>query len=251
MNEAMTELLNMPKPDIGLPLLLVGGAVRDALLGVPSKDWDFAVEAPDFPTLVAAITDWVGDPTRVYDVMDDKFTVRAQAPGFPPLDFVMCRKDGPYSDGRRPDWVERGTFRDDSDRRDFTVNAMGLDLDSGDLFDPNGGQRDLEGGVLRFVGNAQQRVREDGLRILRAFRFEVTKGLVPDPLTWMACTDSFAAEMLSEMHRNRVREELEKCFQHDTLHTFELLNMAGPEIRAAIFKDGLRMTATSAKAVNK
>ena len=251
MNEAMQSLLAMKKPDIGFPMLLVGGAVRDALLGVDSKDWDFAVEAPDFPTLVATITEWVQEPRRVFDVKDETFTVRAQHPDFPPLDFVMCRQDGPYSDGRHPDFVNPGTFLDDSNRRDFSVNSMGLDLDSGDLFDPNGGHADLMSRTLRFVGDAEQRVREDALRILRAFRFEVTKGLTPEPSTWDACTNAFAVEMLGEMKLDRVREELEKCFKHDTLATFRLLERAGEGVRAAIFRDGLRMTATSAKAVNR
>src|ERR1035438_8197642 len=97
----------------------VGGFVRDRLLGVKSKDLDYAVECADYPTMLR----WIQSQGKVYLEQPEFWTVRAHI-GKLPADYVLCRKDGQYGDGRRPDSVSVGTLLDDLARRDFSVNAI-------------------------------------------------------------------------------------------------------------------------------
>ena len=237
----------------------VGGAVRDKFLGVDSKDVDFVAIAdnPDslryadaaFKFLCAHLK---RGGFKVFLETPEFFTVRAQVPDDHPLkertdvaDFVLARKDGPSSDGRRPDFVLPGTLMDDLQRRDFTVNAMAI-LD-GELVDPFGGREDLENNLLRFVGNPTDRIAEDGLRVMRALRFMVVKGFDMDMDTWDAINSDFAAEMLTKVSVERIREELEKMFFANTLWSLNVLNDLNPEVKNAIFRDGLRLMPTLKK----
>lgn len=229
----------------------VGGAVRDELLGVPTKDVDFAVEAPSFDAMLSFVKD---RGFRVFDVNERFLTVRAGVPKGDPLrertnaaDFVLCRKDSATGDGRRPDFVEPGTIMDDLARRDFTVNAMARDTETGELLDPFGGQADLRERRLQFVGTAQLRIREDGLRVMRALRFAVTKGLTmtDDTVGRLLCQES--AAMLAGVSVERVRDELDKMVRADTPGTLALLARF-PNLMPAIFRDGLRFEATLKKA---
>lgn len=222
----------------------VGGAVRDEILGLPVKDVDFSVEAPSFPEMVAGLES-LG--FNIFQTREEFLTVRAGVPKDSPLrdrtrdaDFVMCRADGPTADGRRPEFVTPGTILDDLARRDFTVNAMARGTD-GVVLDPFGGEADLAARVLRFVGNPEDRIREDGLRVLRGFRFMVTKGLHSDPATERALRSPLAAEMLQCVSIERVREELAKMFEADTLESMGLLVDLPDELQRAIFRDGLRL----------
>jgi tRNA nucleotidyltransferase/poly(A) polymerase len=237
----------------------VGGAVRDKFLGVDSKDVDF-VAIPINPKMFAnadeAFATLVNvlkvDGFEVFLETPEFFTVRAQVPTWHPVrkrttvaDFVLARKDGPSSDGRRPDFVLPGTLMDDLQRRDFTVNAMAI-LD-GELVDPFGGREDLENNLLRFVGNPTDRIAEDGLRVMRALRFMVVKGFDMDMDTWDAINSDFAAEMLTKVSVERIREELEKMFFANTLWSLNVLNDLNPEVQNAIFRDGLRLMPTLKK----
>jgi tRNA nucleotidyltransferase (CCA-adding enzyme) len=130
------------------------------------------------------------------------------------VDFVLCRKDGPSTDGRRPDFVEAGTILDDLARRDFTVNAMARDED-GVLLDPHGGREDLEAGLLRFVGSAEDRLAEDALRAFRALRFSVTKRFTITDETAEALR-AMHAEAFDAVSTDRMRDELHKMFSTDT-----------------------------------
>ena len=238
----------------------VGGAVRDAFLGVDSKDVDFTVVAHGFPTVTDAFTAFVAhleaDGFRVFESRPEFLTVRARVPVGHPLadrtdvaDFVMARRDGFSSDGRRPDFVEAGSLMDDLARRDFTVNAMALTTDSATpaLVDPFGGRDDLDSMTLRFVGDAMERVREDGLRVLRAFRFMVTKGFTPTVDTMAVLVSDEAARMLAGVAAERVRDELDKMFATDTLATLALMAELPEVTRAAMFRDGVRLAATMKK----
>ena len=237
----------------------VGGAVRDKFLGVDSKDVDF-VAIPINPKMFAnadeAFATLVNvlkvDGFEVFLETPEFFTVRAQVPTWHPVakrskvaDFVLARKDGPSSDGRRPDFVLPGTLMDDLQRRDFTVNAMAI-LD-GELVDPFGGREDLENNLLRFVGNPTDRIFEDGLRVMRALRFSVTKGFDIHVDTWDAVNSDFAAEMLMKVSIERIWEELEKMFLANTQWSLELLNDINQEVQNAIFRDGLRLMPTLKK----
>ena len=217
----------------------VGGCVRDALLGVESTDIDYTVTAESFADMRAAILDRGGE---IFLETPKFFTIRAKVPQLGACDYVLARKEGKYSDGRRPDSVEMGTIEDDLARRDFTVNAIAED-ESGALIDPFGGQIDLNKKLLRCVGNTEMRMREDALRMLRAIRFHITKGFIFGKELFIFLGNFGNAELLSSVSIERVREELVKCFDKDTLSTLSLLNYF-PAIRDHIFSRNLKLTPT-------
>ncbi len=123
----------------------VGGYVRDELMGKKSKDLDYACEFPNFAEMLA----WIHTQGKVFLVKEEHWTVRAHIPGKPAADFVLCRKDGQYSDGRRPDSVSAGTLMDDLARRDFTVNAIAYDEETKEYIDPFNGKQDIKDKILR------------------------------------------------------------------------------------------------------
>lgn len=224
----------------------VGGCVRDSLLGVPTKDVDFAVEASSFEEMEREIR---AEGFSVYMTKPEFLTVRAGVPTGHPLrarckdaDFVLCRAEGDYRDGRHPSSVRPGTILEDLARRDFTVNAMARDLD-GKLVDPHNGELDCRSKLLRFVGEPMDRIREDGLRVLRALRFVVTRGFRLQADTARALRSDSAADMIRHVSEERVREELEKMFACDTLHTLLLLDEF-PVVERAVFSRKLRLQPT-------
>lgn len=233
-----------------MEFILIGGAVRDGIMGLPVHDMDFVVVDPlGFDHMVE---DLKAEGFHVHATTPEKFTARCRVPdhmieriGHKDADFVLARIDGPYSDGRRPDFVEVGTLHDDQARRDFTCNSLAL-LPDGTILDPFDGRTDIENRVLRFVGDPEQRIREDGLRVLRAFRFAATKGFTMTPETWAACTSSHAVEMLSGMHFNRVRDELHKMFLADSAASVKLL-AAAPSVCDVVFAGDIWLDATVAK----
>ncbi len=140
----------------------VGGCVRDSLLGREPGDWDVATSA--LPEETMALFSGRAAPTGL---RHGTVTVREGALS---VEVTTFRTDGRYTDGRRPDSVAfTHSLRDDLSRRDYTVNAMGLDL-QGTLTDPFGGQKDLKNRLLRCVGKPEERFQEDALRILRGLR---------------------------------------------------------------------------------
>ena len=209
-------------------LFEVGGSIRDELMGIENPpDRDFCAVSPDgWEALLA----WCKtNMDKVFLVTPEHFTVRGMI-GKDAIDIVMCRIDGPSSDGRHPDHVEPGTLMDDLARRDFTMNAMAREVDPktlepvGEVIDPFGGAFDAEEGVLKCVGDTEKRLEEDGLRLLRAARFAITKDLIPDDDLENALEDetwwAFVEKSVSE---NRIREELNKMFVHDTTATLRFL----------------------------
>ena len=210
-------------------LFEVGGSIRDELMGIDNPpDRDFCAEAPTWE----ALKRWCEfNMKKVFLVTPEFFTIRGMMPNGTAIDVVMCRKDGPSSDGRHPDHVEPASLHDDLARRDFTVNAMAREVDPktlepiGDIIDPFGGQQDLQTRTLRCVGDTRQRMHEDGLRIIRAARFIVTKELGPSvdlarelksSLPWLWMTETVSVE--------RVREELHKMFKNHAVDTIRFLN---------------------------
>lgn len=178
---------------------LAGGCVRDLLLGRVPADYDVATSAT---------------------VEDVRSVFRRTVPVKPELGVTMVlwederievttfRTEGPYLDGRRPSQVGPATAELDVQRRDFTINGLLLDPQSGNIADHVGGMADLEAGVLRCIGNPAERFGEDHLRILRAIRFAVRFDFAIDPATWeaMARLSSHVGQLSGE----RIHEELEK-----------------------------------------
>jgi tRNA nucleotidyltransferase (CCA-adding enzyme) len=232
-------------------LFEVGGCVRDDLMGRETNDVDFAVEASSFDVMRQFI-EFEGH--RIVSEQPEFLTVKAVVAKGHPLrertnaaDFVMCRKDGPSSDGRHPDTVEPGTIFDDLARRDFTMNAMAESVETGTLIDPHGGAQDIRDRVIRFVGSPLDRIEEDGLRVLRAFRFKVVLGFTFSAQTEWALAGHSAAEMLRTPSIERVREELVKMFAASTTDSMLLLASLSVAHRNAIFRDGLRLEPTLKK----
>jgi tRNA nucleotidyltransferase/poly(A) polymerase len=225
----------------------VGGCVRDEMLGLRTKDVDFVVLAPSFDAMRDEL-ERQGFKTHVEK--PEFVTIRAGVPEGHALrartkdaDFVLARKDSATGDGRRPDSVEPGTLADDLARRDFTVNAMAKAAD-GTLVDPHGGADDLKARTLRFVGDPHQRIAEDGLRVLRGFRFCVTKGFDPEPATAAALVSPLATEMLGKVSVERISDEINRMCEADTMRTLDILAAVPFAMRDAIFRDGLRLSAT-------
>lgn len=232
----------------------VGGCVRDEIMGVPTKDVDYTVEAPSFDKM----RNWlVGQDFEIFVESPKYLTIRARFPkGVTEFagrditgltaDFVLARKEGQYTDGRRPDFVEPGTIYDDLARRDFTMNAIAKDA-AGNFIDPYHGRFDIGTGVLRCVGSPKDRFTEDALRSLRAIRFMVTKGVVPNAPVWDALTSEWLPPLLVSVSQERKREELTKAFKHDTKLSLSILNQLPEPMFDAIFGDEMWLSPTLGK----
>lgn len=222
----------------------VGGCVRDSLLGVESKDIDFAVEAASFD----AMRQEMG--RRGFKIFQEHprfFVIRAKFPESNLVaDFVLCRRESKSSNNRHPDQVEPGSIFDDLARRDFTINAIARCVESGDLIDPHGGQKDLKKRILRAVGSPIERFTEDALRILRALRFSISKEMEIHTSIWEAF-EAFPPDLLCSVSAERKREELQKMFAADSLESIDLLGKLPKSLRQAIFSDGIWLKATMEK----
>lgn len=186
------------------PAFLVGGALRDLLLQRGPGDWDVATGA--LPEQVEEAF-----PQSVVLRAGKRFgTIRVLA-GKIPVDVTTFRREGAYTDGRHPDWVEfEGTVVDDLSRRDFTINAMALDPLDKRLLDPFGGRRDLRKQKIRTVGDPQCRFREDALRMLRFYRFQSVLNFRGEEETERAIAYVTAEDpsLLARVSPERIREEL-------------------------------------------
>lgn len=182
---------------------VVGGCVRDLFLGRESADWDLCTDArPDelmkiFPRAI---------PTGI---AHGTVTVLVAGKGY---EVTTLRGEATYSDGRRPDAVH---FVDDITadlaRRDFTVNAIAIEPETGTVIDPFEGRRDLEARVLRAVGDARERFSEDGLRVLRAARFVATLEMELEPSTLAAIAPTL--DTYRKVSAERVRDEWVKTMK--------------------------------------
>lgn len=222
----------------------VGGCIRDRMLGLNPKDIDYTVTADSYDemrqfVLSSGLQIVVDKPE--YGTIRAVGNFRGYTGG---LDFVWARIDGPYSDGRRPDWTRPGTLMDDLSRRDFTVNAMAQD-EAGGIIDPFGGEQDLANMELRAVGSADERIAEDPLRMLRALRFVITKGFRLDGELRLAIYQH--GGLIKSVSEERIREELRRMFNENTLGTLRLLEDF-ESLRDAIFgRTGIWLLPTLSK----
>lgn len=197
---------------------IVGGCVRDALLGRPVADWDIATDArPE--TLVQLFPRAI--PTGL---QHGTVTVVMHGAHY---EVTTLRGEGAYSDGRRPDEVR---FVDDITkdlaRRDFTINAIAVDPASGAIVDPFGGQRDLAARTIRAVGEPRERFSEDGLRVLRAARFAATLEFELDPATYAAIAPTLGT--FAKVSAERVRDEwLKTMTARQPSRAFEIMRESG------------------------
>ena len=183
----------------------VGGCVRDALLGRTPEDWDVTTAARPEETMAL-----FGDRAVPTGLRHGTVTIRTAAGG---VEVTTLRRDGAYRDHRRPESVTfTDSLEEDLRRRDFTVNALAVDL-RGTLQDPLGGRADLAAGVLRCVGDPDRRFDEDALRILRGLRFTAQLGLAVDPDTAAAIHRNRA--LLGDIAPERIWTELKKLAAGD------------------------------------
>lgn len=180
---------------------LVGGCVRDLLLGRTPGDYDVCTAA------LPEETESVFAGERLIETGLKHGTVTVILDGHP-LEITTYRVDGGYTDARHPDKVTfTRSLREDAARRDFTVNAMAYHPDRG-LWDGFGGQEDLKNRIIRCVGDPETRFREDGLRILRAIRFASVLGFTLEPETEQAVRST--AHLLEKIAPERLSAELSK-----------------------------------------
>ena len=182
----------------GYEAFLVGGGVRDLLLGRTPKDWDIATDA--LPARIEALfpkTLPLGKAFGIIVVVPEEGD---------PVEVATYRADAPYADGRRPASVAFTHAREDALRRDFTINALFLDPDSGEIRDYVGGRADLDARLVRAIGDPAVRFAEDHLRLLRAIRFAATLGFAIDPATFAAIPP--LAPQIRRISAERVRDEL-------------------------------------------
>jgi poly(A) polymerase len=213
----------------GHQAFLVGGCVRDLLLDRPAKDFDVATDArPDRLMDLFPRSGRVGAHFGVVLVRD----------AFSQIEVATFRSDQEYTDGRRPGAVhfERDP-RQDVLRRDFTINGLMMDPESGQVLDYVGGRADLDRRVVRAIGDPAERFAEDHLRMLRAIRFAARLGFEIDPPTFDAIRAQHAS--ILRISAERVRDELNRILtEGGARRGFEMLDASGmladllPEIAA-------------------
>jgi len=209
--------------------LLVGGCVRDLLLGREPADYDVATDAT--PVEVAGLF-----PESV--AVGAQFGVMLIPKNGLKVEVATFRSDMGYSDGRHPDRVVYSkTPQEDVQRRDFTINGLLMRHDNGEVLDFVGGQNDLKAGVIRAIGDPELRFAEDKLRMMRAVRFAARFGFEIEPAAFRAVQRH--VKEIQQVSPERLREELTKMLTEGAARrAFELLDETGlleqvlPEIAA-------------------
>lgn len=200
MDEGAAELLDTLHR-AGYAAYVVGGCVRDSLLGLTPHDWDLCTSA--LPQQVMEL--FGAEKCIPTGLQHGTVTVKQSGALY---EITTFRTEGTYTDGRHPDEVHFvPDVREDLARRDFTINAMAYNEKEG-LVDPFGGQADLQSGIVRAVGVPRQRFTEDALRILRLYRFAARFGFAIDPPTAQAAQELCAH--LDCVSVERIEEELAK-----------------------------------------
>ncbi|MFC1663516.1 CCA tRNA nucleotidyltransferase [Patescibacteria group bacterium] len=196
---------------------IVGGCVRDFLNGVEPQDWDVATNAK--PKEIVKLF-----PKSFSDNKFGTVTVltKSKKPRLKEVEITPYRIDEKYSDKRHPDKIKWAkTIKEDLARRDFTVNAMALNLKE-ELIDPFGGEKDLKNKVIRTVGKAEDRFSEDALRMMRAVRFATTLGFEIESKTAQAIKKN--SPWLQAISKERIRDELMKIIMSErAIEGIELL----------------------------
>ncbi|HEX8591638.1 MAG TPA: HD domain-containing protein [Candidatus Paceibacterota bacterium] len=195
--------------DAGFEAYLVGGCVRDLILGRDPKDWDVTTNAK--PQEIQRVF-----PESFYE--NDFGTVGiktdSRAPRLAVIEVTPYRTEAGYSDKRRPDTVIFGnSLEEDLARRDFSINALAFDDSKGHIVDPYAGQKDMELKVLRTVGDPETRFEEDALRLMRAVRFVAELGFALDANTAKALQEK--ASNLGHISKERIRDEFVRILMSD------------------------------------
>ena len=220
----------------GFDAYIVGGCVRGLIMNCPVADWDFTTNAT--PEQIQELFDhtvYENAYGTVGVVFDD-----AEEPSEKVIEVTPYRKEAGYTDNRRPDSVEFGvSLKEDLARRDFTINALGYSPITEELVDLHGGIADLHSGLIRAVGDAEERFGEDALRMMRAVRIVTQLGGTIEEKTFQAIRKHATA--LATIAAERVRDEFVKILMSDTpadgiflLRETGLLEHIIPELLAGV-----------------
>ncbi|MDO9230355.1 MAG: CCA tRNA nucleotidyltransferase [Syntrophales bacterium] len=206
----------------------VGGCVRDLIRGAAPEDYDIVTSArPEDVRGLFPRTIPVGE----------RFGICLVVEGGAPYEVATFRTEADYDDGRRPSRIAFATAEEDVRRRDFTINGLLMDPETGRIIDHVGGLRDIEQRIIRTIGDPEERFAEDHLRMLRAIRFAATLGFSIEPMTFAAVRGR--AAMIMRISAERIRDELSRLLTGGAArHGLELLSASGllveiiPEIHA-------------------
>lgn len=184
-----------------------GGCVRDMLLGRTAKDYDIATSAlPEEIERLFSSTVAIGKSFGVINVIEQKEN----------FEVATFRIESGYEDKRRPSHVEFSSAQEDCRRRDLTINALFFDPLKNKVIDYVGGEEDLRKGVIRFVGDASERIEEDHLRLIRAVRFKVILGFQYSRETFNIIKSK--SKLIKEVAPERIRDELNLIFSSFNRH---------------------------------
>jgi len=214
--------------DNGFQAFWAGGCVRDMLLGTHPKDYDIVTDAT--PEQIEELFE------KTYPVGKEFGVILVHQEGHT-FEIATFRSDAGYSDGRRPDYVTFSDPKEDAKRRDFTINALFYDPITEEIMDFVGGSEDLNEHLIRFVGDPEERILEDYLRLLRAVRFKATLDFQWHPDTYKAIKKH--AGKAGNVSVERIKEELDKIIMSDyaveafeELHDLGILDEILPEVEA-------------------
>ena len=204
--------------DAGFRCYMVGGAVRDQLLGLPAKDYDLCTDA--LPETIISLFH------RVIPTGIKHGTVTILFKNIP-YEITTFRVDGKYSDGRRPDQISyTNDLHEDLIRRDFTINAIAYDILQKRIIDPNDGLGDLTKKKIKAIGTAEERFNEDGLRSIRACRFASQLNFIIEPETLRGIKNCL--HKIPSLSKERIYDELIKIIKSEKPSiSFELFRETG------------------------
>lgn len=220
----------------GFEAYLIGGCVRDLFMNRKPKDWDITTNAVPEEIIPLFPKTFYENKYGTVGVVDENVSDET----LKIIEVTPYRLESSYSDHRRPDQVKFSeSIFDDLKRRDFTINAIAYNPDSGEVVDPYFGLADLAKGVIKTVGDPKDRFFEDGLRILRAIRFHVQLGFVLDHNTEKAIIEN--KDILKEVSFERIRDEFVKIIMSERpmdgfvlLKKLNLLHFIVPELEEGI-----------------
>lgn len=199
--------------EYGATSYVVGGCVRDSILGREPHDWDICTSM--LPGKLLVEFEEKGYRVIPTGLQHGTITVHLNGNNY---EITTFRRDGEYSDGRHPDTVEfTSDLIYDLERRDFTINAMAYNSEEG-LVDPYCGYEDIQDRRIRCVGNPDDRFQEDGLRILRALRFSVQLNFFIDEFTEMSMLDN--KELINNISIERINSEFVKMIDAEYISSF-------------------------------
>lgn len=214
----------------------VGGCVRDILLGIKPEDTDYTVVFKGYQNdndnhndkyIFEKLSEYLEKDYTICVSTPKYFTIKARKKNGDNniIDFVLARKEYSYLEGTRSPVLDLGNIYDDLIRRDFTINALAIDCDTGEILDVCGGLSDIQNKILKTIKDPNTSLLEDPLRLLRGLRFSITKGFeLEDRFLEALSNENIWIKLNKVVSPGRVRHELNKMFEFNTVKTIFVLN---------------------------